>query len=344
MSFVNVAPQLVSTAAADAARIGSAINTANTAAAATTQVLAAAQDEVSTAIAALFGSHGQHYQAISAQVAAYQQRFVLALSQAGSTYAVAEAASATPLQQIEQALLGVINTPTEALVGRKLIGDGAHGAPGTGQAGGAGGILWGNGGNGGSGAPGQAGGAGGAAGLIGNGGAGGTACAQAWNGRDRPNKRLPTAAVTGGGPPASQHRGGQEDFDVVCQRGPTVSVHSRGRCSADRLGDQHRQHRGGGDHPGVGRRPRRGVNGDRRAVRQPRPALSSDQRAGRGLSATVRAGLKPSWQHLRGRRSGQRNTAAERARCDQRTRSVADRAPIDRRRRERDRRDRASRR
>ncbi|WP_151841245.1 PE domain-containing protein, partial [Mycobacterium tuberculosis] len=29
MSFVNVAPQLVSTAAADAARIGSAINTAN---------------------------------------------------------------------------------------------------------------------------------------------------------------------------------------------------------------------------------------------------------------------------------------------------------------------------
>ncbi|KAY38572.1 PE domain-containing protein [Mycobacterium tuberculosis] len=174
MSFVNVAPQLVSTAAADAARIGSAINTANTAAAATTQVLVAAQDEVSTAIAALFGSHGQHYQAISAQVAAYQQRFVLALSQAGSTYAVAEAASATPLQQIEQALLGVINTPTEALVGRKLIGDGAHGAPGTGQAGGAGGILWGNGGNGGSGAPGQAGGAGGAAGLIGNGGAGGT--------------------------------------------------------------------------------------------------------------------------------------------------------------------------
>ncbi|KCQ72401.1 hypothetical protein X194_01018 [Mycobacterium tuberculosis BTB11-236] len=60
------------------------------------------------------------------------------------------------------------------------------------------------------------------------------ACAQAWNGRDRPNKRLPTAAVTGGGPPASQHRGGQEDFDVVCQRGPTVSVHSRGRCSAPR--------------------------------------------------------------------------------------------------------------
>lgn len=152
MSFVNVAPQLVSTAAADAARIGSAINTANTAAAATTQVLAAAQDEVSTAIAALFGSHGQHYQAISAQVAAYQQRFVLALSQAGSTYAVAEAASATPLQNV----LDAINAPVQSLTGRPLIGDGANGIDGTGQAGGNGGWLWGNGGNGGSGAPGQA--------------------------------------------------------------------------------------------------------------------------------------------------------------------------------------------
>ncbi|WP_031739161.1 PE family protein, partial [Mycobacterium tuberculosis] len=168
MSFVNVAPQLVSTAAADAARIGSAINTANTAAAATTQVLVAAQDEVSTAIAALFGSHGQHYQAISAQVAAYQERFVLALSQASSTYAVAEAASATPLQNV----LDAINAPVQSLTGRPLIGDGANGIDGTGQAGGNGGWLWGNGGNGGSGAPGQAGGAGGAAGLIGNGGAG----------------------------------------------------------------------------------------------------------------------------------------------------------------------------
>lgn len=168
MSFVNVAPQLVSTAAADAARIGSAINTANTAAAATTQVLAAAQDEVSTAIAALFGSHGQHYQAISAQVAAYQQRFVLALSQAGSTYAVAEAASATPLQNV----LDAINAPVQSLTGRPLIGDGANGIDGTGQAGGNGGWLWGNGGNGGSGAPGQAG-TGGDGGVGGTGAAGG---------------------------------------------------------------------------------------------------------------------------------------------------------------------------
>ncbi|WP_336410048.1 PGRS repeat-containing protein, partial [Mycobacterium tuberculosis] len=95
--------------------------------------------------------------------AAYQERFVLALSQAGSTYAVAEAASATPLQNV----LDAINAPVQSLTGRPLIGDGANGIDGTGQAGGNGGWLWGNGGNGGSGAPGQAGGAGGAAGLIG---------------------------------------------------------------------------------------------------------------------------------------------------------------------------------
>lgn len=184
MSFVNVAPQLVSTAAADAARIGSAINTANTAAAATTQVLAAAQDEVSTAIAALFGSHGQHYQAISAQVAAYQQRFVLALSQAGSTYAVAEAASATPLQNV----LDAINAPVQSLTGRPLIGDGANGIDGTGQAGGnAGGAgtggtagsggaggFGGNGADGGNGGNGGNGGFGGINGTFGTNGAGGT--------------------------------------------------------------------------------------------------------------------------------------------------------------------------
>ncbi|WP_336501705.1 PGRS repeat-containing protein, partial [Mycobacterium tuberculosis] len=107
------------------------------------------------------------------QVTAFHVQFAQTLTNAGQLYAVVDVGNGV-LLKTEQQVLGVINTPTEALVGRKLIGDGAHGAPGTGQAGGAGGILWGNGGNGGSGAPGQAGGAGGAAGLIGNGGAGGT--------------------------------------------------------------------------------------------------------------------------------------------------------------------------
>ncbi len=84
--------------------------------------------------------------------------------------------NASPLQTLEQDLQGIVNAPTEALLGHPLIGNGANGAPGTGGAGGAGGLLFGSGGAGGAGGAGQgqAGGAGGSAGLIGSGGAGGT--------------------------------------------------------------------------------------------------------------------------------------------------------------------------
>ncbi len=166
-----VAPELVAAAAADLTGIGQAISAANAAAAGpTTQVLAAAGDEVSAAIAALFGTHAQEYQALSARVATFHEQFVRSLTAAGSAYATAEAANASPLQALEQQVLGAINAPTQLWLGRPLIGDGVHGAPGTGQPGGAGGLLWGNGGNGGSGAAGQVGGPGGAAGLFGNGG------------------------------------------------------------------------------------------------------------------------------------------------------------------------------
>ncbi len=159
-----VAPELVAAAAADLTGIGQAISAANAAAAGpTTQVLAAAGDEVSAAIAALFGTHAQEYQALSARVATFHEQFVRSLTAAGSAYATAEAANASPLQALEQQVLGAINAPTQLWLGRPLIGDGVHGAPGTGQPGGAGGLLWGNGGNGGSGAAGQVGGPGGTA-------------------------------------------------------------------------------------------------------------------------------------------------------------------------------------
>jgi hypothetical protein len=175
MSFVIGQPGLMATAATDLANIGSAMTEANAAAAGqTTAVLAAGADDVSAAMAALFGMHAQSYQALGAQAAAFHQQFVQALSAGAGAYASSEAANVSPLQTVKQDLLGVINAPTEALLQRPLIGNGTNGAPGTGQNGGAGGILWGNGGNGGSGAPGQNGGSGGAAGLVGNGGAGGT--------------------------------------------------------------------------------------------------------------------------------------------------------------------------
>ncbi|AGJ69803.1 PE-PGRS family protein [Mycobacterium tuberculosis str. Beijing/NITR203] len=114
----------------------------------------------------LFGMHGQTYQALSARAAAFHERFVQALATGGGAYAAAEAASVSPLQSA----LDLLNAPTQALLGRPLVGNGANGAPGTGANGGDGGILFGSGGAGGSGAAGMAGGNGGAAGLFGNGG------------------------------------------------------------------------------------------------------------------------------------------------------------------------------
>ncbi|WP_036455640.1 glycoside hydrolase family 64 protein [Mycobacterium marinum] len=174
MSVVIVRPEWVAAAASDLAGIGSSVGAANAAAAgSTTAVLAAGADEVSAVIAGFFGTHAQEYQAISARVATYHRQFVQSLNAGAGAYAAAEAAGASSLQTLMRDALNLINAPTNALLGRPLIGNGTNGAPGTGQAGGPGGILWGNGGAGGSGAPGQTGGVGGAAGLFSNGGTGG---------------------------------------------------------------------------------------------------------------------------------------------------------------------------
>ncbi|WP_246398740.1 PE domain-containing protein [Mycobacterium vicinigordonae] len=94
----------MSAAATDVVSIGSAVATVNRdVATATTTVLAAAEDEVSAAIATLFSTHGQGYQTLSAQAAAFHQQFVRALTNASGAYAAAEAASAAPLGAFEDA-------------------------------------------------------------------------------------------------------------------------------------------------------------------------------------------------------------------------------------------------
>ena len=107
MSYVVALPEMMSAAATDVASIGSVVTTANQGvAAATTGLLAAAEDEVSAAIAALFSAHGQGYQALSAQAAAFHAEFVQALTGAAGAYTAAEAANASPLGAVEKALLG----------------------------------------------------------------------------------------------------------------------------------------------------------------------------------------------------------------------------------------------
>jgi PE family len=154
MSFVMAVPHVLSTAATDLASIGNALRVARSAVAApTTGVLAAAEDEVSTAIAALLSGHGQGFQTLGAQVAAFHEQFVQTLAAGAGRYASAEAANANPLQALEQGLFGVINAPTQQLLGRPLIDNGANAAPGSGLNGGAGGILFGQGGDGGGSTP-----------------------------------------------------------------------------------------------------------------------------------------------------------------------------------------------
>jgi hypothetical protein len=196
MSFVSTAPALVSDAASSLDRIGVAVREANTvAAASTTSLAAAAGDEVSQAVATLFGSFGQEYAAVGVRVAAFHDQFVQFLSAGAGQYAAAEAANANPL-------LSLINTPTQLLLGRPLIGDGAAGTTvnGVGTNGGAGGLLFGNGGRGGdSTLIGAQGGWGGGGGLIGNGGAGGTGGVAGTITRINPVTGLPVTTEYRGG-------------------------------------------------------------------------------------------------------------------------------------------------
>src|SRR5947209_4919483 len=148
MSLVIAAPEVLTAAAADLAKIDSAISVANAVALAPTSgVLAAAGDEVSAAIAEVFGAHGQAYQAVSAQTATFHNQFVQLVGGAAGQYALAEAANVSPLQTLQQDILGAINTPTQLLLGHPLIGNGAN-ATVAGGSGGDGGLLFGNGGNG----------------------------------------------------------------------------------------------------------------------------------------------------------------------------------------------------
>jgi hypothetical protein len=105
MSFLVVAPEWVSAAATDVANSGSAISQANAAAALPiTSVLAAAGDEVSAGIAALFSTHAQQFQTLSAQAATFHQQFVNLMNVGAAQYLGAESASVSRLQTLQQEL------------------------------------------------------------------------------------------------------------------------------------------------------------------------------------------------------------------------------------------------
>ena len=94
MSYVIAAPEMLAAAAADVAGIGSSLSEAHTAAAAqTTGVLAAAEDEVSAAIAAVFSAHGQGFHALGVQLNAAAEQFAQTLNAGAGSYVSTEAAN-----------------------------------------------------------------------------------------------------------------------------------------------------------------------------------------------------------------------------------------------------------
>ncbi len=106
MSQVIAAPEMLLTAAGEVKSIGSAINAGGAAAAgSTTGVLAAAEDEVSKAISALFSEYAEDYHAVLRQAATFHTDFTRALAAAGAAYTQAEAAAT-------QVLLGSAQTGT----------------------------------------------------------------------------------------------------------------------------------------------------------------------------------------------------------------------------------------
>src|SRR3984885_2515255 len=148
MSFVNVVPEAMATASSNLTGIGRMISEANAAAAVpTTQVLAAANDEVSLAISSLFGNYAQEFQALNAQAALFHDQFAQMLTSGAGAYTAAEAANTSPLQALLQEGQSLaVFSPVKDLTGRPLFGNGVNGAAGTGAAGGAGGGILGDGG------------------------------------------------------------------------------------------------------------------------------------------------------------------------------------------------------
>lgn len=117
MSFLTVAPDMVTAAAGNLESVGSALNEAVAAAAPATVGLAApAADRVSAVVAAMLGAYARDFQGISAQIAGFHNQFVGALRGGAAAYASAEAAN------VQQTVVNAVNAPAQALLGHPLIG------------------------------------------------------------------------------------------------------------------------------------------------------------------------------------------------------------------------------
>jgi hypothetical protein len=137
-SYVIAEPEAVALASEDLTGIGETIKGATAAAApSTTELVAAAQDEVSAAIANVFGGYAEEFQTLTAHAAQFHAQFGHALSTAGAGYAAAEASNVSLLvkglqqQFFDQGFF----SPFIYLTGQPLFGKAAVGPVVTGTTG-----------------------------------------------------------------------------------------------------------------------------------------------------------------------------------------------------------------
>jgi hypothetical protein len=122
MTYVFAQPQMMTSAVADVAGIGSALSAANASAAGwTTGLQAAAADEVSAATANLFSAYAQEYQAVVKQAGTFHDEFAQAMAAAATAYAETETTAANAL--------GALGSSTQARFGA-LTGGAAAGSSG----------------------------------------------------------------------------------------------------------------------------------------------------------------------------------------------------------------------
>jgi hypothetical protein len=98
MSYVIAAPEMMTSAAADLATVGSDLSAAHLAAAApTVGLIPAAADEVSAAVTKVFSAHAAAFQGLAGKAAAFRDQFVSTLKAAEHAYSATEAAAAGSL-------------------------------------------------------------------------------------------------------------------------------------------------------------------------------------------------------------------------------------------------------
>ena len=137
-SYVIAASEAIAAVSEDLAGIGKGINEAATEAApSTTEIVAAASDEVSSVITRLFDSYGQEFQTLTARATQFHAQFVQALSAARAGYAAAEASNVSLLVKgLQQQFFdkGLVS-PFIYLTGQPLFGKASVGPVVTGTTG-----------------------------------------------------------------------------------------------------------------------------------------------------------------------------------------------------------------